>query len=76
MGPLEKPVHQAAAPDREVCALLHSGDTAGIKFLAAQAPFSRAPGDTAQDPVLPQGQTEAGRAQGSEDSPAAGLPEL
>ena len=35
-----------------------------------QAPEPRAPGDTAQDPVLPPGQAEAGRAQDSKDAPA------
>ena len=30
--------------------------------------------DTAQDPALPPGQAEAGRAQDSDDSPAAGHP--
>ena len=40
---------------------------------AAQAP-SRGAGDTAQDPALPPGQTEAGRAQDGEDAPATKRP--
>ena len=39
-----------------------------------QAPEPRAPGDTAQNLALPLGQEEAGRTQGSKDTPAAGRP--
>ena len=36
-----------------------------------RAPEPRLPEDTAQDPALPAGQAEAGRAQDSKDTPAA-----
>ena len=42
---------------------------------AAQAPDPRATGDTIQDPALPLGQAEVGRAQDSEDSLAARCPQ-
>ena len=42
----------------------------------SQAPDARAVGDTVQNPVLPSGQAEAGRAQDSEDTPAAGHPRV
>ena len=40
----------------------------------AQASEPKAPVDTAQDPALPWGQAEAGRAQDSKDIPDAGRP--
>ena len=43
---------------------------------AAQAPDSREPGHTAQDPALPPGKAEVGRAQESEDSLPSGAPKL
>ena len=47
--------------------------SSGIMIPVAQALEPRVPGDTAQDPALPLGQVEAGKAQDSEDTPAAGL---
>ena len=41
---------------------------------AAQAWDPRAPRDTAQDPALPPGQAETGRAQDNEDASATGCP--
>ena len=43
---------------------------------AAQSPEPKALGDTAQGPALPPGQAEAGRAQDSKDTPAAGQPRV
>ena len=45
-----------------------------ITIPAVQALEPRAPGDPAQDPALPSGQAEAGRAQDSKDAPAIGRP--
>ena len=39
-----------------------------------QAPDPRVPGDTAQNPVLPLGQAEAGKTQSSKDTPATQRP--
>ena len=44
----------------------------GSAIPVAKAPEPRAPGGTAQHPALPPGQAEVGRAQDSEDTPAAG----
>ena len=48
----------------------------GSSIPAAQALDPRAPGDTAQDPMIPPGQAEAGRAQDREDSLSLGSPKL
>ena len=52
------------------------GHAARERNPSGTGPNPRAPGDTAQDPVLPLGQAEARRTQDSEDAPAAGRPEL
>ena len=44
--------------------------------LGRVGPGAQGAGDTAQDLVLPLGQAEAGRPQGSQDAPATGHPEL
>ena len=41
---------------------------------AAEVSEPRAPEDTAEDPVLPQGQAQAWKTQGSKDAPADGQP--
>ena len=48
----------------------------GSTIPAAQTLDARAPGDSAQDPALPSGQVEAGRAQDSEDAPVSRHPKL
>ena len=55
-------------------AALHGGHGPGNTIPAAQALEPCVPGHTAQDPVLPLGQVEAGRTQDSKDAPAAGRP--
>ena len=61
-GPREKPVGQAGAPGGGGCA-------ARERDCSRAGPGSQGAGDTAQD-------RRRGRAQDSEDSPAAGCPEL
>ena len=48
----------------------------GNAIPGVQALEPKALGNTAQDLVLPPGQVEAGRTQGSKDTPATGIPEL
>ena len=73
-GHLAGPQEEAGLSAGGVCAPFPAGAGAGSTFPAAQAPEPRAPGGTAQHPALPPGQAEVGRAQDSEDTPAAGHP--
>ena len=63
------------APGRGGCALLPSGATRGAGFQQCRPGIPGHWGDTAQDPALPPGQTEAWRAQDSNDSPATRCPQ-
>ena len=65
-----------ASGEGQAAALRRRGCAAPRAIPVAKAPEPRAPGDTDQDPALPGGQTEAGRAQDSKDAPATGRLEL
>ena len=67
---------QAAALAEGGCTLLPSGARApGVQFQQNRPWIPGHQADTAQDPVLPLGQAEAGRAEDSKDPPAARHPQ-